>query len=59
MKQFACGSVVPQCHAVFEGADDDQILVQVAEHARVDHGMTQVSAEIVDAVRANIVTLAA
>ena len=54
MKQFACGSVVPGCQAVFTAPDDDEILRQVAEHARVDHGISEVSPELVGSVRANI-----
>jgi predicted small metal-binding protein len=59
MKQFACGAVVPGCHAVFRAADDDAILVQVADHARKDHGLTDISPELVAAVRQHIEPLAA
>ncbi len=55
MKQFACGAVVPGCQAVFRATDDAGILAQVAEHARRDHGLEAVPAEVVDAVRRNIV----
>ena len=57
MKEFACGAVVPGCVAVFRGADDDAILAQVAAHARDDHGMTEVPAEVVGQVRDNIHTV--
>lgn len=59
MKQFACGSVVPDCKAVFMAADEDGILDQVAEHARHDHGLDEIPAELVRAVRSNISTVAA
>jgi predicted small metal-binding protein len=39
---------------VFLAEEDDEILRQVAEHARVDHGMPEISPELVSAVRANI-----
>ncbi|CAN5410734.1 hypothetical protein BH10ACT1_BH10ACT1_18880 [soil metagenome] len=55
MKQFACGDVVPGCGERFTGASDDEILGQVAAHAAADHGMADVPAEVVDAVRAAIV----
>ena len=55
MKHFACGSVIPGCHARFEGADENEILPQVAEHAREDHGIDEVSPELVEQVRVNIV----
>ncbi|HET9075166.1 MAG TPA: DUF1059 domain-containing protein [Solirubrobacteraceae bacterium] len=54
MKQFACGSVVPGCQAVFVAEEEDDILRQVAEHARLDHGITDISPELVDSVRANM-----
>ncbi len=59
MKQFACGAVVPRCHAVFQADNDDEILAQVAQHARDDHGIDVVSPDLVSAVRQNIITLAA
>jgi predicted small metal-binding protein len=54
MKEFSCGAVVPGCAAVFHAADDDGILSQVAAHARDDHGMDPVPAELVDQVREHI-----
>lgn len=57
MKEFACGAVVPGCVAVFQGTTDDEILSQVAEHAQKDHGLTEVSDELVGAVKANIQTV--
>lgn len=58
MKEFSCGDVVPGCTAHFSAATDDEILSAVAEHARRDHGMTEVTAALVDAVRASIQTAA-
>lgn len=59
MKEFSCGAVVPACQAVFHAPDDDGILAQVAEHARADHGLTEVPPELVEQVRANIHPVAA
>lgn len=50
MKQFACGDLVPGCAAVFGGSKHD-ILLAVAEHARADHGLTEVPDSMVQAVR--------
>lgn len=55
MKSFSCGSVVPGCTATFTADDEQGILAQVAEHAHNDHGLTEVPAELVEQVRANIV----
>lgn len=57
MKQFACGSVVPGCQAVFKAEDEDGVLRQVAEHAQADHGIGEVSPELVESVRSNIATV--
>jgi predicted small metal-binding protein len=54
MKSFSCGAVVPSCTARFNGETDEEILGKVAEHARRDHGMAEVPAEVVEQVRANI-----
>lgn len=54
MKQFSCGAVVPGCTATFTGHSDDEILGQVAAHAKEDHDMQEVPPEVVDAVKAKI-----
>lgn len=54
MKQFACGDVVPGCTASFRGDSVEDILGQVAGHARSAHGMASVSPELVEQVTAAI-----
>lgn len=54
MKKFSCGDVVPGCSASFKGNDDQDILKQVAEHAKKDHGMTDVPSDVVEAVKSKI-----
>jgi predicted small metal-binding protein len=54
MKQFACGAVVPGCSAVFQAEDEQGIMTQVAQHAREDHGLDEVPADVVQQVRAGI-----
>jgi predicted small metal-binding protein len=58
MKAFACGDVVPGCDARFVCDSDDEVLVQVARHASSTHGMADVPAEVVAAVRSRIVDVA-
>lgn len=58
MKTFACGDVVPGCQASWVCDTDDDILAQVAAHAAADHGLIEVPAELVAAVRANILAVA-
>jgi predicted small metal-binding protein len=54
MKEFRCGELIPGCEAKFDGETDEQILQQVATHAREDHGMDEVPPEVVDRIRASI-----
>ena len=56
MKTFSCGDVVPGCSARFTAADEDGILGLVAGHASADHGIRDVTPELVQAVRDRITT---
>ena len=54
MKEFRCGEIVPGCEARFEGQSEDEILQQVAVHARDEHAMDTVPPEVVDDIRSRI-----
>ena len=54
MKKFRCGDLMPGCTAQFSGTEED-ILAAVGAHAHRDHGLTEVSPELVDAVRGKLV----
>jgi predicted small metal-binding protein len=54
MKSFACGDVVPNCSARFRAETEDDLLRQVAQHARDDHGLTDLPEGLISAVRARI-----
>lgn len=56
MKTFACGDVIPGCGARFTATDEGGISAQVAGHAAADHGVTDITPELVQAVRAHIVS---
>ena len=56
MKAFACGDVIPGCGARFTATDEGGIFAQVAGHAAADHGVTDITPELVQAVRAHIVS---
>jgi predicted small metal-binding protein len=47
MKEFSCGDVVPGCAAKFHGASNEEILAAVGAHAKRDHGLADVSADLV------------
>jgi predicted small metal-binding protein len=53
---LACGDAVPGCSARFEDDSRERILEQVAVHAREDHGVADVSPEMLAAIDANIVS---
>ena len=51
MKTFACGEVVPDCPAVFSGPRFEELLHDVADHARSSHGLQELPPQVVEAVR--------
>jgi predicted small metal-binding protein len=55
MKEFRCGEIVPGCSAVLTGESEDQVLQEVATHARAEHGMDEVPPEVEDDIRSKIV----
>lgn len=54
MKSFACGDVVPGCDARWICSSEDEILARVSEHARSTHDLTDLTPDLVGAVRASI-----
>jgi predicted small metal-binding protein len=54
VKQFSCGDVVPTCTRTFVAPTDEEILAAVAEHARAEHGFTEIPRHLVDQVRQRI-----
>lgn len=55
MFKLACGDVMPGCAATFENADRDALMQAVAAHAAADHGITDLTPEVVAAVDSKIV----
>jgi len=51
---IACGDVIAGCAVVVEGDDEEQVLAHVAAHAEADHGIVDISPEVLEAVRAAI-----
>lgn len=54
MKQFSCGDVVPGCNASFEAADESSLFGQITVHARVAHGLTDISPALLSQVRSKV-----
>jgi predicted small metal-binding protein len=53
---LSCGDAVPGCSARFEEDSRELVLEKVAAHAREDHGVTDVTPEMLEAMGANIVS---
>ena len=53
-KTLRCRDVGPDCDFVARGETEEEIMGQVAQHAKAAHGMEEVLAELVDKARAAI-----
>jgi len=53
--KLSCGDAVPGCSARFEEDSRERILELVTVHAREDHGVADVTPEMLEAIGANIV----
>ncbi len=48
---LSCGDVVAGCAAVIEADTEDELMGRVADHARDDHGVTEITPELADQVK--------
>ena len=55
MFKLACGDVMPGCAARFENPDRGALMAAVASHAAADHGITDLTPEVVAAVESKVV----
>lgn len=53
--KLACGDVMPGCSARFEDETKDGLMAKVADHASVDHDLSEITPEVQAAVEAKIV----
>jgi predicted small metal-binding protein len=54
---LSCGDAVPGCSARFEEDSRERILELVTVHAMEDHGVPEVTPEMLEAIGNNIVVL--
>lgn len=54
MKQFACATVVDGCPGVVSGETEEDVLAAAAQHASEAHGLSDLSEDVIAAVRAGI-----
>ena len=50
-KVLRCRDVGLDCDAVVRAESEDELLAKAAEHAKEDHGMQEVPAEVVEKIR--------
>jgi predicted small metal-binding protein len=55
-KILRCGELFPGCSIEARGETEEEILKQAAEHARRDHGVSQIDAATLAKVKAAIKT---
>jgi len=51
---LSCGDVMPGCAATFDAETEEELLAQVAPHAADEHGITEITPEVLDAVKAAV-----
>jgi predicted small metal-binding protein len=54
MKSISCRSVGVDCDFEARGETTEEVMRKCTEHARKEHGMTEISAELAEKVRASI-----
>ncbi len=53
-RRMSCKDVGPECDFVARGETDEEVMGQVAEHARTVHGMEEVPPELAEKAKAAI-----
>jgi predicted small metal-binding protein len=51
---IACGDVMPGCEARFTAETKDDLLAQVAGHAKDEHGVEEITPDVLSAVNGAI-----
>ena len=51
---LACGDVMPGCTATFSAETEEELLAQVGPHAAEAHGITEISPDVLEAVKGAI-----
>ncbi len=51
---LACGDVMPGCAATFEADSEEELLQQVGPHAADAHGISEVTPDVLEAVKGAI-----
>ncbi len=51
---LACGDVVPGCATTLEAGSEEELMARVADHARDEHGVTEITPELAEQVKAAV-----
>ncbi len=51
---LACGDVVPGCATTLEAGSEEELMARVAGHARDEHGVTEITPELAEQVKAAV-----
>jgi predicted small metal-binding protein len=54
MKHLACAAIVPDCPFTASAATEEELLAKAAVHAAHDHGIAEVTPELLSKVKAAI-----
>ncbi len=53
---LACGDIVAGCTAKLEAGSEDELMAKVADHARDEHGVTEITPELAAQVKGAVTT---
>ena len=56
MKRMACGDVIPDCDFIASAPTEDELMKKVVAHAAQAHGVTEITPELAEKVKAAIRT---
>lgn len=55
-KKFACGDVVNGCAWSASANEEEELFKKIAEHAKHDHGISEIPKELLDKIRSKVKT---
>ena len=53
---LACGDVIEGCATTFEAGSEEELMARVTDHARDEHGVTEVTPELAEQVKGAVKT---
>jgi predicted small metal-binding protein len=53
-KELHCGDIIDGCHEVIRGESEEEVMRKGAQHARDAHGMENLDADTISAVKSKI-----